>query len=118
MSCGNEIGMEGLMADSWSEITADLTEVFRYDKEERPQDRAHAYLERRVVPRGFGDTAMQCAASDLCRRAYALGQVDARAGMSGVQSCAASLTEMSGRMLALAVELRGMELKGADAHGE
>lgn len=95
--------------DTWSAIEADLYEVFGYREDKRPQDRAHAYIERRKVMRGFNDTAMQVAATDMCRRAYEMGKAHALAGMPEVQSVAAELTEASGKLLGIAVKLRGMD---------
>lgn len=96
------------MADPLKEIENDLEEVFGYRDDERPQDRAHAYIERRKVMRGFKDTAMQVAATDMCRRAYEIGKAEALAGIPEVQAIAADLTEISGRALNLAIELRVM----------
>lgn len=62
------------MADSIDDVVADAHEVFRYDREVRPQDRAHAYLARNRVRRGYDDTAMECVAVDLVRRAHELGE--------------------------------------------
>lgn len=96
------------MADTWCEVEQDLEEVFGYRDDERPQDRAHAYIKQRQVMRGFNDTALQVAATDMCRRSYEIGKAEALAGMPGVQRIAADLTEASGRLLNIAVELRGM----------
>lgn len=96
------------MADTWNAIESDLQEVFGYREDERPQNRAHAYIERRKVMRGFNDTALQVAATDMCRRAYELGKSDALAGMPEVQCIAADLTEASGKLLRMAVKLRGV----------
>lgn len=97
-----------LMSDSWDELTADAAEVFGFKRDERPQDRAHAYIERRKVMRGFSDTAMQVAAVDMCRRAFALGRAEALSGLPGLQEAAADVTEVSGRLLRVACSLRGI----------
>ena len=55
------------------EILEDVHEVFSYDREVRPQDRAHAYLGRYRVGRGYNDTAMECCVRDMVERAYAAG---------------------------------------------
>lgn len=107
---GVGFGLGLLMSDSWDALTADVGEVFGFRKDERPQDRAHAYIERRKVMRGFSDTAMQVATVDMCRRAFALGRADALAGLPGVQRAAADVTEVSGRLLRIACELRGVEV--------
>lgn len=59
---------EGMIA-----VHDDVDEVFRFDKQVRPQDRAHAYLARNRVVRDYSDTAMQRVAHDLCDRAFAAG---------------------------------------------
>ena len=59
--------------DTMGAVLDEVAEVFRFVKDDRPQERAHAYLERHQVRRGFNDTAMQCAVEDMVRRAYACG---------------------------------------------
>ena len=71
---GEEIGAA---PDTLGAVLDEVEEVFRFDPESRPQDRAHAYLRRHAVCRGFDDTAMQCAVADMVRRAYACGMADA-----------------------------------------
>ena len=60
-------------ADTLGAVLDDVARVFSYDRDSRPQDRAHAYLSERRVPRGYDDTAMQCACEDMVRRAYRVG---------------------------------------------
>lgn len=55
------------------EIQDDIDTVFRYEHDIRPQDRAHAYLANHRVSRGYNDTAMQVAVTDMCRRSFAAG---------------------------------------------
>ena len=55
------------------EVIEDAHDVFRYDKEIRPQDRAHAYLVKNRVRRDYSDTAMECVVIDMIKRAYAIG---------------------------------------------
>lgn len=98
----------GLLMDSWDGLTSDIDGVFGFRKDDRPQDRAHAYIERRKVMRGFNDTALQVAATDMCRRAFDLGRADALAGIPGLQEAAAEVTEVSGRLLRIACDLRGV----------
>lgn len=62
--------------DSFEQVMADLDDVFRYDESERPQDRAHGYLDARDIGRTATDTAMQCAARDMVRRSYLAGRMD------------------------------------------
>ncbi len=59
--------------DTLGAVLDEVAEVFRFVKDDRPQERAHAYLERHEVCRGFNDTAMQCAVEYMVRRAYACG---------------------------------------------
>lgn len=64
--------------DTLAAVLDDAAEVFCFRSDERPQDRAHAYLVRRLVRRSFNDTAMQCAVEDMVRRAHAVGVADGR----------------------------------------
>ncbi len=61
------------MDDTLEAIVEECEGVFRFNHDSRPQDRAHDYLREHRVERGFDDTAMQCAAVDMVRRAYAVG---------------------------------------------
>jgi len=65
------------------DVAADADEVFRFDREVRPQDRAHAYLGRNRIRREPCDTAMLCTVLDLCRRSYAAGIARGMRGMAG-----------------------------------
>lgn len=60
--------------ETLEQIKADAVEVFCYDREVRPQDRAHAYLGKYRVKRGYNDTAMQVAVVDMIERAYEAGR--------------------------------------------
>ena len=93
------------MSDTWEDILADVAEVYGYREDERPQSRAHAYIERRRVVRGFNDTALQVAAMDLCRRAYELGRAS---DVADPERIAAELAETGGRLLKAACELRSL----------
>lgn len=55
------------------DVTGDAREVFCFSREKRPQERAHDYLERRQIRRGYRDTAMELVALDLVERARAVG---------------------------------------------
>ena len=61
--------------ETLEQIKADAVEVFCYDREVRPQDRAHAYLGKYRVKRGYNDTAMQVAVVDMIERAYVLDAI-------------------------------------------
>lgn len=76
--------------DTLAAVLDDAAEVFCFRSDERPQDRAHAYLARRLVRRGFNDTAMQCAVEDMVRRAHAVGVADGRG------SCRAATRDIEG----------------------
>lgn len=99
--------------DSMEQVMDDLEEVFRYDSESRPQDRAHRYIESHRVMRGFNDTAMQVAASDMVRRAYDLGKADSAApglAVMDTEEAAGRLAVLSGELLKASAELRGMKV--------
>lgn len=61
------------MSDDMDAILAEAAGVFRYVEGERPQDRAHGYLRRHRVNRGYDDTAMQRAVEDMAWRDYRVG---------------------------------------------
>lgn len=92
-------------------VERDIEFVFGFSKDERPQDRAHVYIERNRVQRGFSDTAMWCAALHMARRAYAAGRAEAMAEDASLQSKAAALTRMSADLLQVAIEMRGVAPK-------
>lgn len=80
MTCDAPRGtIGGEMTDTIEAVEADATGVFGYSKGDKPQDRAHAYLARHLVKRGYSDTAMECAALDMVRRAYDAGVADGAA---------------------------------------
>lgn len=60
--------------ETLEQIKADAVEVFHFDRECRPQDRAHAYLGKYRVRRGYNDTAMQVAVTDMIERALRGGK--------------------------------------------
>lgn len=62
--------------DTLGAVLDEVAEVFSFVKDDRPQERAHAYLELHQVRRWFNDTAMQCAVADMVRRAYACAMAD------------------------------------------
>lgn len=62
--------------ETLEQIKADAVEVFHFDRECRPQDRAHAYLGKYRVRRGYNDTAMQVAVTDMIERAYEAGRAE------------------------------------------
>lgn len=106
------------MVDTWTSVEDDVREVFGYREDERPQSRAHAYIERRKVLRGFNDTALQVACMDMCRRSYELGKAESLSGMPGVEMVAADVAEASGKLLRISLELRGMSERKDGECGE
>lgn len=86
--------------DTLAAVLDDADFIFHYEKGERPQDRAHRYLEEHRVARGFSDTAMLCAAQDLVRRAHALGVHESKSGMARalLHKCAGELLESAERL--------------------
>lgn len=72
-----------MASDTLGAVLDDAAEVFRFVKDDRPQERAHAYLVRQEVRRGFNDTAMQCAVEDMVRRAHAVGAAEGKAAATG-----------------------------------
>ena len=72
-----------MASDTLGAVLDDAAQVFRFVKDDRPQERAHAYLVRHEVRRGFNDTAMQCAVEDMVRRAHAVGAAEGKAAATG-----------------------------------
>ena len=68
--------------DTLGAVLDEVAEVFRFVKDDRPQERAHAYLERHEVCRGFNDTAIAncvgCPAYEAtnCEAYFALDLID------------------------------------------
>ena len=54
-------------------IQSDIDEAFCFREDASYQERAHDYLERYEVPRGYRDTAVQAVVTDLARRAFLAG---------------------------------------------
>ena len=75
--------------ETLEQIKADAVEVFHFDRECRPQDRAHAYLGKYRVRSGYNDTAMQVAVTDMIERAYEREGLRSPARTS-CRTCAAS----------------------------
>lgn len=76
-----------MSSDTLGAVLDDVAEMFCFVRDNRPQERAHAYLERRGVARGIGDTAMQCAVVDMVRRAYACAMADSRPHVANEEDC-------------------------------
>lgn len=54
-------------------IQADIDETFCFQEDKSYQERAHEYLERHEVARGYRDTAVQAVVTDIARRAFEAG---------------------------------------------
>lgn len=81
--------------ETLEQIKADAVEVFHFDRECRPQDRAHAYLWKYRVRRDYNDTAMQVAVTDMIERAYEAGRAEvAGANPNLVQNLRRQLTSI------------------------
>lgn len=100
--------------DGMSEIREDAIEVFHYDKELTPQNRAHKYLEDHKLNRGYNDTALQVCVLDLIDRAYLVGAEKSSEGRLDLDRKAATLTRVSAELLQVAIELRSLTPDGHD----
>lgn len=94
--------------DTLAAICEEAIEVFRYDKELRPQDRAHKYLEAHEVSRGYNDTALQVCVVDLINRAHKVGMMEAFDRDLGLESKVSTLKRVSADLLQAAISLRGL----------
>lgn len=94
MEGGTAGGFAPLDDASLAAVLDDADEIFHFEEGNRPQERAHAYLEYRGLARGVADTAMQCAVKDLVRRAAGCG--DAGADRRALDAAMAALAELPG----------------------
>lgn len=90
------------------DIAADVARVFEYSEERRPQDRAHDYLDERGVTRTARDTAMQAAASDMVRRAYEAGFLDASGGVEELEARCMELAGIASEVYRASARLMAM----------
>ncbi len=96
--------------EAWDEIADDIKAVFGFEKGKRPQDRAHAYIKDHELTRGYDDTALQVAVTDLCRRAYEVGyDLGAQSAADG-RANAARMIEDASELIANAARMIGGEL--------
>ena len=86
-----------MSSDTLGAVLDDVAEMFRFVRDNRPQERAHAYLERRGVARGIGDTAMQCAVADMVRRAYACAMADCQPHAADRADCPPDCPDSGGQ---------------------
>lgn len=98
--------------ETLEQIKADAVEVFHFDHECRPQDRAHAYLGKYRVRRGYNDTAMQVAVTDMIERAYEAGRAEV-ADANLVQNLRRQLTSIEATV-GDAIDLLDESVGGAD----
>lgn len=94
------------MTDSLGAVMDDAKRVFEFRDDARPQDRAHEYLTRNGVQRGFNDTAMLCAVSDMLRRAHAIGVADANAAAGEARE---AMYRLGGELIAAANRMGGAD---------
>ena len=99
-------------ADTLGAVLDDVARVFSYDRDSRPQDRAHAYLGKYRVRRGYNDTAMQVAVTDMIERAYEAGRAEV-AGANLVQNLRRQLTSIEATV-GDAIDLLDESVGGAD----
>ena len=90
--------------DSWELIVEDIADVFSYSTEQRPQDRAHRYIDENGEQRVARDTSMQAAVTDMCERAYELGKSERIPELDGM---AEEFREMSAKCMELSVVIGG-----------
>ena len=95
-------GKTGAADERLEDVYTDAETVFGFDRELRPQDRAHAYLAERRVQRGFCDTAMLCACRDMVARAYELGVEGGCAAATGVEAMREAMGQMGRALIAAA----------------
>lgn len=86
--------------ETLDDVERDVSAVFGFNEAERPQARAHTYLYENQVRRGYNDTAMECAALDMARRAYEAG----RRGAAGINIGA--LSSLAEELEAAAASIR------------
>ena len=111
--CNERKPREGtFVMETLDQIKADAVEVFHFDRECRPQDRAHAYLGKYRVRRGYNDTAMQVAVTDMIERAYEAGRAEV-AGANLVQNLRRQLTSIEATV-GDAIDLLDESVGGAD----
>ena len=91
-------------SDALQGVYDDCDEVYGYDEDARPQNRAHDYLERYMVERTARDTAMQRVCRDLIARAYEAGVSDTLA-KADVAALGAELRSLGGEMLRRGIDL-------------
>lgn len=85
-------------------IQADIDEAFCYREDKSYQDRAHEYLERYQVDRGYRDTAVQATVIDIARRAFEAG-VQGCSGGGDLKAIEAELLEVSTKCLRAAIQI-------------
>lgn len=82
--------------ETLDDVERDVSAVFGFNEAERPQARAHTYLYENQVRRGYNDTAMECAALDMARRAYEAGRRGAAGSLAEeLEAAAASIREVA-----------------------
>lgn len=85
-------------------IQSDIDEAFCYREDKSYQDRAHEYLERYEVSRGYRDTAVQAVVTDIARRAFEAGAQGCSGG-GDLTAIEAELLEVSAKCLRAANQI-------------
>lgn len=85
-------------------IQADIDETFCFQEDKSYQERAHDYLERYEVVRGYRDTAVQVVVTDIARRAFEAGAQGCSGG-GDLKAIEAELLEVSTKCLRAAIQI-------------
>ena len=92
-------------------IQNDIDEAFCFREDSSYQERAHEYLERYEVNRGYRDTAVQAVVTDIARRAFDAGAQGCSGGGGGgggdLTAIEAELLEVSAKCLRAANQIGG-----------
>lgn len=87
-------------------IQNDIDEAFCFREDSSYQERAHEYLERYEVNRGYRDTAVQAVVTDIARRAFDAGAQGCSGG-GDLTAIEAELLEVSAKCLRAANQIGG-----------
>lgn len=86
-------------------IQNDIDETFCFQEDISYQQRAHEYLERYEVNRGYRDTAVQAVVTDIARRAFEAGAEGCSGGGCDFTEIEAELLETSAKCLRTAQQI-------------
>lgn len=85
-------------------IQNDIDDTFCFREDSSYQERAHEYLERYEVNRGYRDTAVQAVVTDIARRAFEAG-AQGHSGGGDLSAIEAELLEVSAKCLRAANQI-------------